>query len=410
MKYKVLNHAKVVMATDGSNQLAIDVGRDIIPLLPTVTPADNGKRLEVIDGKWAAVGIYGVSWDLSANNKLTRTDTAANFNDPVPSVNGSMGSSPFDNIWPWAGMQIVEDEIAGSFVAIPKFYYRIQHTGVALNIQIADAPVSGFHVSPAHMDRGDGQGERDVVYIARYKCAGTQGGSTSNEAPVVNITRAQFRAAAANNGFSITDYAMFWTVRLLMLVEFATWDFQGAIGYGCGNGESAENTGSTDNMPYHTGTVSENIETYAVGVQYRHIEDLWANAMEFIDGWRVEESTEEGMAYDVYVTLNPKEFSDTEGGVKIGTLDTTVASGGFIQDWLVSKVKGYDWAMIPFAAGEEGIVDGNEFASDCCEFVGPALLSGGLFVEPYPGFGPFFLASDVAGGASPVAGARLQKI
>ena len=377
-----------------------------------------------IDKRWLAIllekkkaadnsaggSIYGVSWDLSTTNRMTRTDAAAGFAAPSPSVGGSGGSSPFDNIWPWSGMQIVTDEVAGSFVSIPKYYYRIQHTGEALNIQITDKSTKGFSVSPAHMDRGDGKGERDVVYIARYKCAGEEGGSISGAAPLASLTRAQFRAAAALQGYSITDYAMFWTVRLLMLVEFATWDFQGAIGYGCGNGESAENTGSTDNMGYHTGTVSASVDTYAVGIQYRYIEDMWANVVEFIDGWRCIEAPAEDGSYDVYVTLNPAEYSDTEGGVLVGNIPEEVANGGYIADWTVPSVKGYSWALTPAAVASEGIEDGNEFVADYCVFGGPALFSGGFYGGPAPVCGPFALSGDVADISAPFAGARLQKI
>lgn len=377
-----------------------------------------------IDKKWLAIllekkkaaensaggSIYGVSWDLSTTNRMTRTDAAADFSAPSPSVGGSGGSSPFDNIWPWSGMQIVTDEVAGSFVSIPKYYYRIQHTGEALTIQITDKATKGFSVSPAHMDRGDGKGEREVVYIARYKCAGEEGGSISGALPLGNLTRAQFRAAAALRGYSITDYAMFWTVRLLMLVEFATWDFQGAIGYGCGNGESAENTGSTDNMPYHTGTISESAETYAVGIQYRYIEDMWANVVEFIDGWRCAEAAAGDGSLDVYITLNPAEYSDTEGGVLVGNIPST-ANGGFIKDWAVPSVKGYSWALCPAAiAGEDELTDSNEYVADYCGFSGPALVSGGFYGGPFPYCGPFSLRGHVAEVSDPFAGARLQKI
>jgi len=377
-----------------------------------------------IDKRWLAIllekkkaaensaggSIYGVSWDLSTTNRMTRTDAAAGFAAPSPSVGGSGGSSPFDNIWPWSGMQIVTDEVAGSFVSIPKYYYRIQHTGEALTIQITDKATKGFSVSPAHMDRGDGKGEREVVYIARYKCAGEEGGSISGALPLGNLTRAQFRAAAALRGYSITDYAMFWTVRLLMLVEFATWDFQGAIGYGCGNGESAENTGSTDNMPYHTGTISESAETYAVGIQYRYIEDMWANVVEFIDGWRCAEAAAGDGSLDVYITTNPAEYSDTEGGVLVGNIPST-ANGGMIKDWTVPSVKGYSWALCPAAiAGEDEVTDGNEYVADYCGFYGPALASGGCCGEPVPYCGPFSLVGYGAVFSDPFAGARLQKI
>lgn len=358
----------------------------------------------------AGGNIYGVSWDLSSSNRMTRTDAAADFTNPSPSVGGSGGSSPFDGIWPWSGMQIVEDEVAGTFVSIPKYYYRIQRTDDALNIQITDKATAGFSVSPAHMDRGDGKGERDVVYIARYKCTGDTGVSASGAAPTASMTRAQFRTAAAAQGYSITDYAMFWTVRLLMVVEFATWDFQGAIGYGCGNGSSVENTGSTDDMGYHTGTISESEETYAVGVQYRYIEDMWANVVEFIDGWRIAENEAGDGSFDVYITLNPAEYSDTEGGVPVGIIPST-ANGGFIKDWAVPSVEGYSWALCPAAIAEDSeLVDGNEFVADYCEFSGPALLSGGFYDDAYPDYGPFFLVGIDAGDSVPIAGARLQKI
>lgn len=359
------------------------------------------------------VSIYGVSWDLSVSNKLTRTDASAAFENPAPCVGGVGGSSPFDGLMPWAGMEIVEDEFAGTMVAIPKFYYQIVHDGAALSVRIADGPADGFHVSPAHADR-DGTGERDVVYIARYHCAAGTGQSLTGMAPLVNISRPSLRAAFAAqceeygvSGYSLQDYAMFWTVRLLMLVEYATWDFQSAIGYGCGNGESAEMSGSTDTMPYHTGTVSATIDTYAVGVQYRYIEDMWANVAEFIDGWYVAENADTGL-FDVYVITNLDEFSDDTGGVKIGSLDPNVA--GFISDWAVPDVEGYTWAMLPSAATEEGVETGTEYCADFCEFYGPALFSGGGFFEQNPVYGPFILYGLPVSTADSAIGARLQKI
>ena len=377
------------------------------------------------DGFWHKVGtdeavfpanIYGVSWTIGASNKLARTDAAANFADPVPSVNGSAGSSPFDELMPWAGMQIVEDEYAGTMVSIPKFYYRITKADGVLNVQISDGPADGFAISPAHMDRGDGKGERDVVYIARYHCANKTAMSTTNSLPMGNTTRANLRlgimqlsAQHGVSGYSIQDYAMFWTTRLLMLVEYATWDMQSAIGYGCGNGESLEVSGKTDSMPYHTGTVGETRDTYCVGVQYRYIEDMWANVGEFIDGWHIRESTTEGVLADIYVTLNPAEFSDTEGGVKVGEL-TEANQYGLIMDWNIPETEGYSWAMTPAAAGIPEDEDFTKYVADFCVFEGPALVSGGNADEPGPFCGPFVLGGDDASGSGAFVGARLQKL
>lgn len=129
------------------------------------------------------VHIYGASWDGSSTTKWTRTDEAAGFTDPVPYVQGAKSySSPFDDLQPWAGM-VKSERTGGTMVAIPKFWYKLTQNGNGLKIQIADRAQSGFSVSPAHMDRGDGKGERDVVYIGRYHCGTSSNKSTSGQRP-----------------------------------------------------------------------------------------------------------------------------------------------------------------------------------------------------------------------------------
>lgn len=123
--------------------------------------------------------IYGATWDGSADSAWERTDDAVGFEDPQPYYSGMSGtpSSPFDNIQPWAGMVRSMDATAGEVVAIPKFYYKMGYAdaenNLGLKIQIAPASngdvwatSNGFSVSPAHVDRGDGKGERDIVYLS----------------------------------------------------------------------------------------------------------------------------------------------------------------------------------------------------------------------------------------------------
>ena len=385
-----------------------------------VNISTNEKWMLRPDGYWHKFGteetvypasIYGVTWTVGESNKLSRTDGAVDFINPVPCVNGVGGSSPFDGLMPWAGMQIVEDEFAGTMVSIPKYYYRIVREDDAISIQISPSPADGFAVSPAHMDRGDGKGERDMVYIARYHCGGDLGQSISGVMPMCDLTRKQFReniwgmSAQYNvTAYSQQDYAMFWTVRLLMLVEYATWDFQTAIGHGCGNGESLENSGKTDDMPYHTGTVGESTEEYCVGVQYRYIEDMWANCAEFIDGWRMD--TETG---GIYVILNPEEYSDTKGGVLVGQIGDE-NQYGLIKDWHIPDTAGYTWAMTPAVADMDGVETFTEYVADYCLFGGPVLVSGGSADVPAPLYGPFVLGAGDASNSGPFIGARLQKI
>lgn len=49
------------------------------------------------------------------------------------------------------------------------------------------------------------------------------------------------------------DFAQFWYVNMLFLVEFADWNGE-RIGRGCSTSKSKMNNGQTDAMGYHTGT------------------------------------------------------------------------------------------------------------------------------------------------------------
>ena len=173
--------------------------------------------------------IYGVEWDWTSSGptKGVRTDSAVSFGDPNPAVSNGSGSSPFDDKMPWAGMVVEDDAKAGKLVKIPKFWYKWTQNGNSLKLQIADGPQDGFHVSPAHMDRGDGKSERDFVYIGRYHCASgykSQAGSR----PLGNMTRSQARTNIHNLGADYwqSDIQMRITIWMLYLVEFADWNSQ----------------------------------------------------------------------------------------------------------------------------------------------------------------------------------------
>ena len=259
--------------------------------------------------------IYGASWDGTNTTKWTRTDEAADFADPVPYVSGATEyGSPFDDLYPWKDMTIVEDDDAGTMVKIPKFWYKLTQTGAGMSIQIADKAVDGYSVCPACMDRGDGNGERDYILIGRYHCANSTYKSKTSELPAVNATRADFRTGiqALGTGIYMADWATRFTLFLLYLVEFADWNSQNVIGYGCGNDSSTENMGYTDSMPYHTGTTQSSRTTYGLGTQYRNIEGLWDNVYDWIDGCY---NSSAGLS----IILDPTKFSDSANGISVGS-------------------------------------------------------------------------------------------
>ena len=291
----------------------------------------------------AFVSIYGVSWDGTSTTLLSRTDDAAGFTNPVAYMAGiSNYGSPFDGKLPWSGMTVSEDSAAGKLVKIPKFWYKLTQSGNGLKIQIADAAQDGFSVSPAHMDRGDGKGERDVVYIGRYNCRSSDYKSYGGSLPKNNITRSTARSGIHALGSTVwqSDFLMAFTIWLLYIVEYANWDSQAVIGYGCGNGSGVQNMGYTDSMPYHTGTTASARTTYGATTQYRNIEGLLDNCFDWMDGCYYNSN---GMM----VILNPSAFSDSSGGVLVGK-----PSSGWISALSVKTVSGLPPLFI--ASGSSG--------------------------------------------------------
>lgn len=278
------------------------------------------------------VPIYGVDFtNMATTSKCIRTGAAANFADPQPAVAGGTGSSPFDNIMPWSGMIRSTDPNAGEVVAIPKFYYKWETDGTkATGLKISMRKQPGFNTSPAHMDRGDGKGERDIIYVGRYHSCSTNK-STTGQLPKNLITRSNARTAAHSLGSNVWqfDFATRVTIWMLYLVEFADWNSQAKIGYGCGKNK-LENVGASDNMQYHTGTMQTNRTDYGVGVQYRNIEGLWDNVSDWMDGCHFSAN---GMS----VILNPNNFSDVLTGTVIGTPsgEWSWASTFAVSDWAI---------------------------------------------------------------------------
>ena len=344
------------------------------------------------------VTIYGVQWDGSSTTVWSRTDASALFTNPTPAVNNGNGSSPFDTLMPWSGMERVTDAEGGTLVKIPKFYYKWTVSGASLKLQIADGPATGFSVAPAFMDRGDGAGERDLVYVGAYHCASTFK-STTGVKPHANITRDAFRTGISNLGTKIWqwDYAMLETIWMLYLVEYADWNSQAVIGYGCGNNSETENMGSTDAMTYHTGTNAANRTTYG-HVRYRYIEDLWGNVYDWCDGIYFSGA-------DVYAIKNPASFSDTTGGTKVGT---RLTSSNYISAFAKSSATGFDWFIYPSAvAGTE-----STYVCDYCYYgaSGVVLFVGGSYGQNQ-GRGLFCLyGNNAASYAGASIGSRLMKL
>ena len=341
------------------------------------------------------VTIYGVEWDWTSSGptKGTRTDAAAGFGDPNPAVNNGTGSSPFDNLMPWAGM-VKETRAGGVEVKEPKYWFKWTKTGKKLKLQIADGPVEGFHVDPVNMDRGDGLGELDFSYIGRYHCTSDNWKSETNKAQKCSITRSAARSGIHGLGanFWQIDFSQFWYVGMLFLVEFADWNGE-RIGRGCSASGSKENNGKTDAMQYHTGTTAANRDTYGF-TQYRNIEGWWDNVYDWMDGCYYNSN-------GLNVIKNPNQFSDSANGVLVGK-----PTDGYPSDFAIPTQSGLEWALYPIAkAGSQ-----TTYVPDYWDFSGsyPCLRHGGDYGQ-YLNHGPFCVGCDSASNAYVNVGCRLQE-
>lgn len=327
---------------------------------------------------WQKPKIFGVSWNGSNTASLTRTDDAASFSSPVAGKGTTKGSSPFDSYYPWS--EIAMETINGNaMVKIPKFWYKWTTSGSSLSLQIADRPIDGFHTSPMHADREDGIGERDYAYIAKYRCNSSYK-STAGNAPLWDMTigTARSKIAALGTGYHQYDFAAFWTIRMLFLVEWATWDGQSVLANTTNFASGGIVTGGTSSMTYHTG-----ISANGYSFQYRWIEDLWENSLDWVDGIYFS-------GLNIYCINNPAKFAIGSNGTLIGQRITTTTSGGFIKSWSVPTVEGFEYALFPASinSSEGYIPDGYYYGSS-----GTCLYTGGsrssLAVH-----GPFMMYTD----------------
>jgi hypothetical protein len=331
--------------------------------------------------------ILGVTWDGTSTTKWTRTDDAVDFGDPEPYVLGATRyCSPFDDIMPWSGMIRVSDEAAGELVAIPKFWYKWtkEDGSTVVSLQIANYAEDGFYTSPAHVARGDGYGERDIVYVGRFHCNSDYRSAFTTE-PITGYkyeTRVKIHAL----GETIWQYdaTMWLTIRLLYLVEFADWNSRAVLGCGGHNTVSDE---SIYNIPYHTGTTQTSREIYGE-VIYRNIADLYNRGFNVLEG----AYAYGGHTVNIAIIINPNEFDDTNNGTTIGTIPygTNVHATAIS----INLVNGIQW-VLPSALGGSNTT----YISDIGDYVGQAyILSGADTISRnstfYYGSGMFSIGSN----------------
>lgn len=319
-----------------------------------------------------SLGIFGVVWNYgnqsTALTRLTRQSDPYSFvttnitSEPVPAVGKLHGTSPFDKYMPWKGMEeynIVNGTVGvkqgergfsranDTVVLIPEFYYKVVDDAANKKryYYVSNMKISGFEKHP---------GSRR--YVGRYNTASGYVSKTGL-APLESVTRAGMRTKSANKGagWYLYDYACYCAIGLLYLVEYANFDAMSKIGKGYLFDVAnyfASATGDTDAMIYHTGRVDGT--NGATSIQYRHIENLYGDHYEFVDGINLNGGA-------VYVCTDPTQYADNtaDGYTNIGTIPT---SAGYIKTLGYSKDT--PWAFYPSAVGGSSTT----YTGNYCEY------------------------------------------
>lgn len=317
---------------------------------------------------YSADDIYGVEVDFT-NKKFTRLSGAVNRTpgagfDSINAFGGRIRCNVADDgtvtaYYGESNYTTTGKNAAGTKVQVmveqPKFYYKVVPMLIEKGVKgtkirkaryyVSDTLKPGFKVHPAFVENGN---VNPYIYLAAFEgslfdtsanayilddaqvadFAADVLSSIANAKPISgltqNLTRANTRKLAQKRGagWEQAYAATIAASQLLMLIEYASFDMQKAIGNGVtnktddGSTSMTEITGATVNLGNASGSVT-NINGYNI-VSYRGEENIWGNIWAWIDGMNEE---------------NPTPFEEGE----VGTL--YVADHGFVDDSKTSPYK-----------------------------------------------------------------------
>jgi len=255
------------------------------------------------------------------------------------------------------GLTLTNDYI---MVQIPRVYYkhvRVDALGVESptgryeRILISPYPIAGFVLHNAFYARGHLSTPPDHIYIGAYTgiISSTKLLSKSGVTSTVSQSMTAFETAAKANGsgFGIMDIHTLSLLKMLFVVEYASWNSQAVLGNGNVGSSAQLNTGSTNANLASNGTWGTTANQTS-GMCWRGIENFWGNIWQFIigfngytdkyriinpDGSGVYAATLAGGSYIEHTSPTPIWYNNAQGG----TLSGTAANGfsyGYIKDFL----------------------------------------------------------------------------
>lgn len=296
---------------------------------------------------------------------------------------------------PDASLQFAVGTIVQTMVEQPKFYYKVVPLQIEKSVRggktrkvryyVSDTPKAGFKLHPAFIADGE---ELTEYYEAAFEgtlfdtsasayilddaqvadFAADLLCSIANAKPMSgltqNLTRANTRTLAQNRGTGweqeIVQTACATT--LLMLIEYATFNMQTAIGNGAvsktddGATNMSENTGATVSLGNKSGAVvnDNNIQI----VSYRGKENPWGNIWGWVDGLNHYVDVTEGTD-TIYIADH--DFVDNTGDAPYEEVNISPSmSSGYVSAWCYDEE--HDWLFIAAeVAGNSSLPVGDYF-------------------------------------------------
>lgn len=389
-------YVQLVTTVGNSENVSLEVDQAAVATIGDIQDLQKQiADLEAFIG-YSADDIYGVEVDF-VNKRFTRLSGAVNRTpgegfDSINAFGGRKRCNVADDgtvtaYYGDSGYTTTGKNSAGTKVQVmveqPKFYYKVVPMVIEKGVKgtkirkaryyVSDTLKPGFKVHPAFVENGN---VNPYIYLAAFEgslfdtsanayilddaqvadFAADVLSSIANAKPISgltqNLTRANTRKLAQKRGagWEQAYAATIAASQLLMLIEYASFDMQKAIGNGVTNKTDddstsmTEITGATVNLGNASGSFT-NINGYNI-VSYRGEENIWGNIWAWIDGMNEE---------------NPATFTTGD----CGTL--YVADHGFVDDSKASPYKNtgihpdhgngyisafgyseeYDWLFIP---------------------------------------------------------------
>jgi hypothetical protein len=383
---------------------------DIVPGMPvyaaTGVNADITSMTNVDVGgipQSAIANSYGVSWDESADTyartgSLTGQPVSQTLSDALLPIQSTMRRCLLNDageVQYYCGATdstkredgVIASDLTGSdgqvMVQFAKFFYKYGYSGTTHTWEISLIPAAGFSVHPAFIKNGE---IVDYRYMGAYEgigwdasvaayidsgCAAASNwsnglidtandklGSVSGFCPMVDETRAEFRAVAANRGtgWRQLDFDLVSAIQLLYLVEYADWNSQAMIGAGrtelSGGTWTKDSyigvTGKSNGDGNGTNSVGEN--TNDAYMTYRGIENFFGNVWKWVDGINIGGASSPADDNKVHVSNTDTDFDDNTWA-NYTDLGVTLANANGYQKFLEQQARGF----LPASVGGTGV-------------------------------------------------------